>query len=233
MTTLSLVHAVRPPEAGANVDGVKPPLLILMHGVGSNEHAMAQLAPAFDPRFVVVSVRSPLTLGLNAFGWFHVSFTAAGPVIVAEEAEAGWTLLAQFIDEAVSAYDVDPTRVFLAGFSQGGIMALATLLTAPEKVAGAVMMSGRLLPEVLPHTAAGDALRDKPALIVHGTGDEKLDIHLARWAREQLAQFPLALTYRELPMAHAITEDSLAVATTWLASSLDAAHSTAHSRTQP
>jgi phospholipase/carboxylesterase len=233
MTTLSLVHAVRPPEPGANAEGVKPPMLILMHGVGSNERAMAQLAPAFDPRFVVVSVRSPLTLGPNAYGWFRVSFTATGPVIVAEEAEAGWTLLAQFIDEAVSAYDVDPARVFLAGFSHGGIMALATLLTAPEKVAGAVVMSGRLLPEVLPHAASVDALRDKPALIVHGTGDEKLGIHLARWAREQLAQLPLALTYRELAMAHAITEESLAVVTTWLAASLDAAHIPAHPRTQP
>lgn len=224
MSTTSLVHAARPPEPGANADGVKPPLLILMHGVGSSERATAQLAPAFDPRFVVVSVRSPLTLGPNAFGWFHVSFTATGPVIVAAEAEAGWTLLARFIDEAVMTYDADPARVYLAGFSQGGIMALATMLTAPTKVAGAVVMSGRLLPEVLPHAATHDALRAKPVLIVHGVADEKLGIHLARWAREQLAAFPLALTYRELPMGHAITEESLAVVTTWLSTSLDAAH---------
>jgi phospholipase/carboxylesterase len=232
MTTPSLEHAVRPPEPGANAEGVKPPMLILMHGVGSNERAMAQLAPAFDPRFVVVSARSPLTLGPNAFGWFHVSFTATGPVIVAEEAEAGWTLLSQFIDEAVTTYDADPTRVFLAGFSQGGIMALATLLTAPGKVAGAVVMSGRLLPEVLPHAASPDALRAKPALIVHGTTDDKLGIHLARWAHEQLTQFPLALTYRELPMGHAITEESLAVVTTWLSTSLDAVRVPTHRRIQ-
>lgn len=220
MTTLSLVHTVRLPAPGANAGGVRPPLLILMHGVGANEQQMSQLAPAFDSRFVVLSVRSPLTLGANAFGWFHVSFTPSGPVIVPEEAEAGWKLLARFIDEAVAAYDADPERVFLAGFSQGGIMALATLLTAPEKIAGAVVMSGRLLPEVLPRAATPEVLRDKPLLIVHGVTDDKLGIHLARWAREQLSRFPLDLTYEELPMGHAITRESLALVTTWLEAAL-------------
>jgi len=173
---------------------------------------MAQLAPAFDPRFIVVSVRSPVVLGPNAFGWFHVSFTASGPVIVAEEAEAGWKHVARFIDEAVAAYGADADRVFVAGFSQGGIMALATLLTAPEKVAGAVSMSGRLLPEVLPHVAPAAVLRGKPVLI---------GIHLARWAREHLEPFALDLAYRELPMGHAVTPESLAIVTAWLASALD------------
>ncbi len=221
MTTLSLIHTVRPPVPEANADGEKPPLLILLHGVGANERQMTALAPAFDPRFVALSVRSPVVLGPNAFGWFRVTFTAQGPVIVAEEAEAGWKLLGQFVDEAVAAYGADPSRVFLTGFSQGGIIALATLLTAPRKVAGAVSMSGRVLPEVLPHAAPEEDLPNKPVLIVHGDADEKLGIHLARWAREQLERFPITLTYRELPMGHAITEESLALVTAWLTSELD------------
>ncbi len=137
-------------------------------------------------------------------------------------AHAGWRLLAQFIDEAVTTYDADPARVFLAGFSQGGIMALATMLMAPAKVAGAVVMSGRLLPEVLPHVASTDALRDKRMLIVHGATDEKLGVHFARSAHAQLAHFSDNVTYRELSMGHAITEESLAVVTTWLTMSLNA-----------
>ncbi|NUS96193.1 MAG: alpha/beta hydrolase fold domain-containing protein [Gemmatimonadaceae bacterium] len=191
--------------------------------MGANEQQMAQLAPAFDPRFIVLSVRSPLVFGPNGFGWFHVTFTAQGPVIVAEEAEAGWTHLARFVDEAVAAYGADPARVFMGGFSQGGIMALATMVTAPQKLAGAISMSGRLLPEALARAATPEALRDKPLLIVHGTADEKLGIHLARWAREQLERLPVALTYRELPMGHAITSQSLGAVTTWLADALDGA----------
>ncbi|MDF1501396.1 alpha/beta fold hydrolase [Roseisolibacter sp. H3M3-2] len=223
---LSLVHDVRPPAPGANAEGARPPLLILLHGVGANERQMAALAPAFDPRFVVVSARSPLTLGRGpsgqeAFGWFHVTFTPEGPVIDRDEAAAGWAHVARFADEAAAAYGADPARVYVGGFSQGGIMALAALLTAPERIAGAVAMSGRLLPEVLPQAAPADALRGRRALVVHGTADEKLGIHLARWAREQLARFPLALTYRELPMGHGITDESVRTAAGWLTAALD------------
>lgn len=226
MAALSLVHTVRPPAPDANAEGERPPILVLLHGVGGNERQMAQLAPAFDPRFVVVSARSPITLGHGpsgeeAYAWFHVTFTPEGPVIDGEEAAAGWAHVARFVDEAVAAYGADPARAYVGGFSQGGIMALAALLAAPERIAGAVAMSGRLLPEVLPHAAPPDALRGRQALIVHGVADEKLGIHLARWARDELARFPLALAYRELPTGHAVTPESLAVVSAWLTASLD------------
>ena len=221
MPSLSLVHTTRPPAPGAHRDGARPPLLILLHGVGSNERSMASLAPSFDPRFLVISARSPIALGPNAFAWFHVTFTPQGPVIDRDEAAAGWAHVARFADEAVSAYGADSERVFLAGFSQGAIMALATLLTAPERIAGVAAMSGRLLPEVLPHAAPPDALRGKAVLIVHGVMDEKLGVHYARTAREQLERFPLALTYRELPITHAVTPESLAEVSAWLTALLD------------
>lgn len=217
----SLAHVVRPPAPGANPDGARPPLLLLLHGVGSNERSMAALAPSFDPRFLVVSARSPLVFGPDSFAWFHVTFGPDGPIIDRAEAESGWRHVSRFVDEIVARYDADPARVFVGGFSQGGIMALAALLTAPDKLAGAVVMSGRLLPEVLPHAASPELLREKPVLIVHGTGDEKLGVHLARWAREQLERFPLSLEYRELPMGHQLTSESLAVVTAWLAAALE------------
>lgn len=216
---LSLVHRVREPgvmAAGAEL----PPLLLLLHGVGSNELSMASLADAFDPRFVVISARSPIELGPYAFGWLHVTFTPHGPMVDRDEAKAAWKRVASFIDEAAAAYDADPTRVFVAGFSQGGIMALATVLTAPEKVAGAVCMSGRLLPEVLPHAASPDRLRDKPVLIVHGARDETLGVEYGRDAYATLKPFPLALEYLEFDMAHTTTDESVAAVSAWLTARL-------------
>jgi phospholipase/carboxylesterase len=221
MTALSLVHSVRAAREGANPGGIRPPLLVLMHGVGGNEQQMAQLMPLFDPRFIVLSVRSSIALGPNAFAWFHVTFTPNGPAIDAAEAERGWSAIASFIDEAVAEYQADPGRVFVAGFSQGGIMSLAALLTSPARIAGAVCMSGRLLPEVLPKMASPDELQDKPLLIIHGAADDKLGIHFARSARDQLARTPIALTYREMPMAHTMTRESLGVVTEWLTQRLN------------
>lgn len=213
----TLHHVVRPARAGPG----KPPVLILLHGVGSSENDMAALAPSMDPRFVVVSVRSPLTIGPDAFAWFQVRFTAQGPAIDAQQAEAGWKILANFIPQVVEQYGGDASRVYLGGFSQGGIMSLAALLTAPELLAGAVCMSGRLLPEALAHVAPRDRLAGKPVLLVHGTADSRLGIDYARKAREALGGLGLALSYHELPMGHEITPDSLRLVTSWLSSQLD------------
>ena len=210
MSTLSLVHSVRP-RAEANPAGERPRLLILLHGVGSNEASMAPLVQAFDPRFVVVNARSPIALGPGSYAWFHVTFGPKGPSIVPGEAESGWQHIARFVDEAVTEYS--------AGL--GAIMAIATMLTSPERLAGVVAMSGRLLPEVLPHAVATDRLRDKKMLIVHGTAEQVLGIQFGRSAREQLSRLPFELTYREIGMGHTITLESCGVVSAWLSAALN------------
>lgn len=220
MSTLSLVHSVRP-RAEANPAGERPRLLILLHGVGSNEASMAPLVQAFDPRFVVVNARSPIALGPGSYAWFHVTFGPKGPSIVPGEAESGWQHIARFVDEAVTEYGADPARVYIAGFSQGAIMAIATMLTSPERLAGVVAMSGRLLPEVLPQAVATDRLRDKKMLIVHGTAEQVLGIQFGRSAREQLSRLPFELTYREMGMGHTITLESCGVVSAWLSAALN------------
>lgn len=183
---------------------------------------MAALAGSFDDRFLVLSPRAPMELQPFAFGWLNVTFTPNGPVIDGDEAVAGWTGMAAFVDEAVHAYGADANRVFLAGFSQGGILALMTLLTAPDRVAGAVCMSGRLPAEVLPHVAAPDRLRGKPALIVHGREDQTIPIHYGRGANEVLQRLELDVAYHELDLGHRTSDASIAIVADWLSARLDA-----------
>ena len=211
--SLSLTHLTRGPTTPA--EGA-PPLLLLLHGVGSNEADLFGLAPELDGRFFVVSARGPITLGPGAYGWFHVAFTPQGPAIIPQEAEESRRALLRVIDELVAAYEVDPRRVYLMGFSQGAIMSLSVALTRPDKVAGVAAMSGRLLPEVRPLIAAPEELEGLPILLVHGTADQVLPIQYGREARDQLAQLPVALTYREYPMGHYVSPESLRDVTAWL-----------------
>jgi phospholipase/carboxylesterase len=75
MAALSLVHLVQQPRVPS--EGA-PPILFLLHGVGSNERDLFGLAPYLDPRFLIVSVRARLTLGPDAFGWYPVQFGPTG-----------------------------------------------------------------------------------------------------------------------------------------------------------
>lgn len=155
------------------------------------------------------------------YGWFHVVLDPVAPVINADEAEHSRQLLLEFIDETVQAYRVNPRRVYLLGFSQGAIIGLSVALTRPDKLAGLVAMSGRILPEVLPRVAPVEALRGLSIMVVHGTEDPVLPIHHARQTRDRLTALPVAFTYREYPIGHYVSDESLADVVAWLRQQLD------------
>jgi phospholipase/carboxylesterase len=219
MNQLSLTHLVRQPAVPS---GGRPPLLILLHGVGSNEQDLMGLAPALDPRFLIVSARAPITLQPGSYAWFHIEFTPNGIMIQPDEAEASRVRLLKFVDELVETYGADPKRVYLMGFSQGTIMSLAASLTQPGKFAGVVGMSGRLLPEVEPMIAPDDQLKGLPLMIVHGTSDQVLPISYGRAVRDKLRKLPVELTYKEYSMPHSVSPESLNDVAAWLTSRLGA-----------
>lgn len=196
-------------------------MLLLLHGVGSHEGDLFSMAPALDERFFVVSARAPITLMPSAYAWFHVEFTPTGPVINPQDAEQSRLKLLDFIDELVTAYQLDPQQIYLMGFSQGAIMSLSLALTRPEKLAGVVAMSGRILPQVLPVQAKPEALEDLPIFVVHGTRDQRLPIAYGRNSRDTLLKLPVALTYREYPMGHEVSAESFQDVRGWLKEQLD------------
>ncbi len=202
------------PETGA-------PLLILLHGVGSNEQDMFQLAPALNPRFTVLSARAPNEFGPGRFGWFQVEFRPEGNRANLEQAEASRQRLIKFLGEAVETYRANPRQVYLLGFSQGAIMSASVALTRPELVAGAVLMSGRILPEIKPQMAAPEQLAGQPFLVIQGTRDPVMPPLNGRASRDFLTTLGVNLTYREYPMGHEISRESLADAVKWLDLQLD------------
>lgn len=212
------MHLTRPPTV--HVAG-PPPLLLLLHGVGSHEGDLMGLAPYLDGRAFVVSARAPFTLAPGMYAWFQVQLDPRNPVINPEQAETSRQILIRFLDEVTAAYGTDPRRVYLIGFSQGAIMSLSILLTRPDTVAGVVAMSGRILPEVLPKMALPEAMRSIPVLVIHGQHDPVLLIDHGHAIRDRLATLPVDLTYREYAMGHEVTPESLADVVTWLRDRLD------------
>lgn len=219
-TDLSLVHRVRPPQT-ARAAGEPLPLLLLLHGIGSNEDDLYGLAPYLDERFLIVSARAPLPMGPMAYGWFNIEYTPQGLSADLAQAEQSYQLLLRFIDEVVEKYGIGQSGVYLMGFSQGAMMSLSVALTQPGKVAGVVALSGRLPTSALEHLAALEDLAGLPVFLAHGTDDFVIPINFAREAREVLTQLPIELTYREYRMAHQVSMESLRDVCAWLSARLD------------
>ena len=213
-----LAYRVRPGLAGQG----KSPCLVLLHGVGSNEAGFIDLARTLDPRLTVVLARGPITLSQSQFAWFQVSFTANGPAINPAQAEAARTTLIDFLGQLRPLLGVDPQRTWIAGFSQGGIMSASVALTAPGKVAGFGILSGRILPEVLPLVKDNPLLATLPAFVSHGVQDAVLGIHFAHHAKTVLDGLGLPLAYHEYEGGHSLHKAMIGDFSQWLGQQLDA-----------
>ena len=179
--------------------------LILLHGVGGNETNLLNLAQGVDPHTLVVLAQGPLTLGPQQFAWFRVSFTASGPSIVAAEAERSRLLLIDFVRQLQATYGVAPSHTVIAGFSQGGILSASVSLTAPERVAGFGLLSGRILPEITPHLADAPSLGRLQAFVGHGVHDSKLPLAWAQRSTQWLKELGVRHELHTYPIDHEIS----------------------------
>lgn len=199
----------------------KAPCLILLHGVGANESGLIELARRIDPAMAVILARGPLVLGPQQFAWFQVNFTASGPAINAAQADAARLKLIEFAGQLPALHGIDPARIWIAGFSQGGIMSASVALTAPGKLAGFGILSGRILPEVLTLVQPGTRLAALQAYVSHGVQDEILGIHFARHAKQILDGLGVPLSYQEYEGGHRLSGAMTGDFLQWLSLQLD------------
>jgi phospholipase/carboxylesterase len=212
---MSLPHLKRPHASLA--PNTKPPLLILLHGFGSNEADLFSFADALDERFLVLSPRAPRTLLQGGYAWFDLGFRPDGSLTHApEQVLAAQQGLISFIREVIAAYDADPTRVYLLGFSQGAMMSALVALTEPKLIAGAVMMSGLIPAEVQPLIAPPEQLKSLRLFLGHGIGDEVVPIAEGRAAHALLDSLHVQHEYCEYPIGHHFSDESLDDVLRWL-----------------
>jgi phospholipase/carboxylesterase len=180
------------------------------------------LAPYLDPRLHILAARAPITLGSWMYAWYNIQFLPNGDFLISEpEMRRSIELVDTFLDEIVVAYNLDPTRLFLGGFSQGAIQSVGMMLLQPEKIAGVLAMSGRWPAPIEAERAADERLAGKPVLAVHGLYDDVIPVRYGREVRDKLSALPVALTYKEYPMAHQVSMESLEQARDWLKAQLD------------
>ena len=213
-STLSLSFMMRKPTH----DAKHPPLVILLHGYGSNEADLFGLAKDFPPEFMVILARAPYTLSLGQYAWFALNYSSGAAVHDAVQAESSRLALKRFIDEVSNEFKVDTERVFLVGFSQGAIMSYSVGLTYPQLVRGIGALSGRLLEEIKPminiSRKAGEA--NIEVFLAHGVLDKVLPVERAREAKSYLVGLDVSLTYNEYEIPHTISTEESQALIKWL-----------------
>ena len=196
-------------------------MLVLLHGIGANENDLVPLAGDLDPRLLVVSLRAPRPYH-GGFAWFGVDFPAAGQVVPnVDQAHETVADLVRWLAAAPARLGADPQQVYLLGFSQGAMMTLAVLRTAPERLAGVVALSGLFDDHLVASPAADATVARVPMFVAHGVDDRVLPIADGRAIRDRFQNVVEDFTYREYPMVHTIGPDEKLDVAAWLTARID------------
>jgi phospholipase/carboxylesterase len=196
------------------------PLLVLLHGYGSNEQDLFGLADELDPRLRIVSLRAPLTLPWGGYAWYQLSGSPGRLVPDAAGRDAALDQVAALLAQLPERCGSDPRRTYLLGFSQGAILSLALAWQGRAVLAGVAAIAGRLDPATATATAAA-ALTTLPILQIHGRSDTVIALSDAHAARERLLPLAQAYHYHEHAQGHTIDMSSLQVLRSWLRDRID------------
>ncbi|MEW6511147.1 MAG: hypothetical protein AB1428_09340 [Bacteroidota bacterium] len=206
----TLHHLVVAPEIGGTTTY---PAVIMMHGRGADEEDLLGLAEHFDHRLLILSVRAPFSWSMGGgYTWYDAGQGGAPDPMMFR---TSYDRLSHFVDDALSHYPIDPAKLFLFGFSMGTVMGYALSLTRPGLFRGVLAHSG-YLPMVAGMEYRWKDVGNLSYFIAHGTLDPVIPVEAARAARDLLTASPAQITYREYPMGHEISQQTLDDAATFL-----------------
>jgi phospholipase/carboxylesterase len=207
-----------------NPPGEPDACVIWLHGLGADGHDFLPLVPELRlpasaaPRFVFphAPVRAvTINNGMRMRAWYDIRELAAGGL----EDEAGIRDSAARLTARIRAErdaGIPADRILLAGFSQGGAIALHTALRHPEPLAGLLALSTYLpLAGTLPKEAANSHLH-LPILMCHGRYDPILPLGVAERSREALRAQGHVVEWREYPMQHEVSAREVVDIAAWL-----------------
>ena len=122
-----------------------------------------------------------------------------------------------FLDDALKIHPIDPDRIVVLGFSQGGVMAYDLALGRPDRFKGLVALSSWLPEAVVQGLRPNPARAALPTLVIHGTRDPMIAIDNARKAKTQLETLGIQVAWGEYEMGHEINPAAARDLLGWLA----------------
>ena len=197
--------------------------VIWMHGLGADASDFEPIVPVLQLpagtaiRFVFPNAPvRPITIngGMRMPGWYDIADLGGR-----DQDEAGIRESQRAIDALIArevSRGVASNRIVLAGFSQGGVIALQAGLRHAQPLAGVLAMSTYLgLAESL-RAEQSQANLGIPIFMAHGTQDEMIAIDFARRSRQTLQAHGHAVQWQEYPMGHEVCPEEIVAIGQWL-----------------
>ena len=191
--------------------------IIWAHGLGADKHDFESIIPMLDlpdslpVRFIFPNAPiRPITVngGMEMRGWYDIRSTSINEQEDAEGIRASAVTLSDLVDQQINQ-GIPASNIVLAGFSQGGAVALFQGLRQSQQLAGIIVLSSYLL---LPDTLDAEIskyYKNIPVFIGHGNQDPVVPVELGLFTRDFLLQREMKVQFKMYPMGHSVTADEI------------------------
>ncbi|VVP15754.1 Carboxylesterase 2 [Pseudomonas fluorescens] len=217
MTEPLILQPVKPADA----------CVIWLHGLGADRYDFLPVAEALQgsllsTRFVLPQAPTrPVTIngGYAMPSWYDIKAMSPARAIDRDELEASADHVIELIENE-RASGIDASRIFLAGFSQGGAVVYHTAFVKWQGPLGGVMALSTYAPTFSEQLQLSASQQRIPVLSLHGQFDNVVQNSMGRTAYEYLKAHGVTVTWQEYPMEHEVLPEEIRDIGTWLSERL-------------
>ncbi|PMQ10821.1 Carboxylesterase 2 [Pseudomonas sp. AD21] len=217
MTEPLILQPVKPADA----------CVIWLHGLGADRYDFLPVAEALQEsllttRFVLPQAPTqPVTIngGYEMPSWYDIKAMSPARSIDREQLEASADRIIELIEKE-RASGIDASRIFLAGFSQGGAVVLHTAYLKWQGPLGGVLALSTYAPTFTDEMELCASQQRIPALCLHGQFDGVVKNSMGRSAYEHLVKHGVTVTWQEYPMEHEVLPEEIRDIGVWLSERL-------------
>ncbi|APG59672.1 alpha/beta hydrolase [Christiangramia salexigens] len=209
----SLQHIIRKPKT----EIAKAPVLILLHGYGSDENDLFSFAEELPDELFIISAKAPYSMQPYGNAWYAIHWdNNDGKFSDDVQAITSRETIKDFIDEIIYNYPVDADNINLLGFSQGSILSYSVALSYPEKVKNVIALSGYVNEGILKKDYASNDFSKLKFYCSHGSVDQVIPVDWARKSKPFLDALNIENSYSEFPVGHGVAPQNFYEFREWL-----------------
>ncbi|RAR70815.1 alpha/beta hydrolase [Flavobacterium aciduliphilum] len=193
------------------------PLLLLLHGYGSNEKDLFSFASELPNDCYIISLQAPYEMMHDSYAWYAIHFDAdENKFSDNKQAQQSRNLIVAFIDDLIAKYPLQADDVTLIGFSQGSILSYAIAVSYPTKIRRVVALSGYFNEEIATEDYAKNDLSTLRIFASHGTVDQVIPVSWAQNSYQKLQALNIDIVYKEYTVGHGVAPQNFYDFKNWL-----------------
>jgi phospholipase/carboxylesterase len=198
--------------------------VIWLHGLGADGHDFEAIVPelhvpvAYGIRFIFPHAPMRAITINNGFvmrGWYDIRSLQLDETEDVEGVEVSAGQLTELIEQEL-AEGIDSKKIILAGFSQGGVIALQAGLIYHKPLGGVMAFSTYVADQSNLAQRISAENRQLPVLMAHGIYDDVIPVELAKKSKNLLESLNYTVEWYDYPMAHSIHPEEVKVIAQWI-----------------